>query len=188
MQLTQILEELQTPPQRTSYGCAMIYYHSHVDNIPLLQSIHDTILPEDLHLMEEGRFVGGLEVEPHTTLLSGLHDEVSAEVVEQLLAPFMFGTVRLSNMSLFTPEGYEVLKLEASEPSLFLANRALKHLPHTEMHPTYKPHLTIAYLKPGTGQKYVDRFKELEFSLTPSYGVYSYPDDRMVMFPVKVKV
>jgi len=36
--------------------------------------------------------------------------------------------------------------------------------------------MTIAYLKKGEGQKYVDAYQGTQFDLNPSYAVYSKPD------------
>ena len=55
-------------------------------------------------------------------------------------------------------------------------NKALKEFPYTSNFPKYNPHLTIGYLHPGTGQQYVDKFKDIEFELVPLHAIYSQPD------------
>jgi hypothetical protein len=36
--------------------------------------------------------------------------------------------------------------------------------------------MTVAYLKPGTGKKYVKALDGLEYDLMPQYAVYSKPN------------
>jgi len=48
----------------------------------------------------------------------------------------------------------DVLKVTVVGWKLHDLNRKLKAIEHTEKFPTYQPHMTVAYLKPGTGKKY----------------------------------
>lgn len=147
-----------------SYGCAMLFY-----NFPEMGKIQDRINKSDLYT-EDGF---GLEDEPHVTLLYGFHEEVVPKQIEGIVRKYTFAPTRLNNVSLFKNESYEVLKFKAKSPNLYKCNKALKKFNHTSSYPTYNPHMTIAYLKPGTGDKYVKRFKDLHFMVTPEYGIYS---------------
>jgi hypothetical protein len=49
-----------------------------------------------------------------------------------------------------------VLKLDVDCDVLHKVNKELSKLPHTTEYPNYKPHVTIAYLKPGLGKKYLN--------------------------------
>ena len=157
-----------------NYGCVMLYF-----NFPTLEKIHNFIELEDIYT-EEGDKTYGLEDEPHTTLLYGLHKEVSSEDVKSVLDHVEFGECKINNASLFENDNYDVLKFDVSSvsdnQSLHRANRLLKQFPYTSDFPNYHPHLTIGYIKKGLGQKYVNIFKTLEFELHPQYGVYSQPD------------
>ena len=149
------------------YSCAMIYF-----NFPDMGKLHNQIQPEDIYT-EEGDKTFGLEDEPHTTLLYGLHKEVTLDDVKEVLDKYQFGPCRIYNASLFENEKYDVLKFDVKAEILHDVNKDLKQLPFTSNFPDYHPHMTIGYLKPGTGKKYVKIFKAIEYELQPQYGVYS---------------
>jgi hypothetical protein len=160
------------------YGCVMLYF-----TFPEIKKIHSLISPSDIYT-EESDNTFGLEDEPHTTLLYGLHEGVSNEDVERVLGKFTFGDLKSYNPSLFENEKYDVLKYDVGYPTrggafLHKANNELKKLPHTTSFPKYHPHLTIGYLKKGEGQNYVNMLNKAgltEYRLEPQYGVYSKPD------------
>lgn len=156
--------------QKFEYGCVMLYF-----TFPEMNKIHEMIDPEDIYY-EEGDRSFGLEDEPHTTLLFGLHEGVTSEDVSGILDNFKFGTCRVSDASLFQNPQYDVLKFDVSGTNLHNANRELKKFPHTSNFPDYHPHLTVGYLKPGRGKKYVKKLNGLTFQLTPEYAVYSKPN------------
>jgi 2'-5' RNA ligase len=166
--LIKVLEE--ATGQTYDFGCVMLYF-----NFPEIKKIHEIIDPEDI-FHEDGDRSFGLEDEPHTTLLYGLHDGVSSEDVEGVLEHFNFGTCSIENASLFDNPQYDVLKFDVSGPSLHEANKELAEFPHTNNFPDYHPHLTIGYLKPGTGKKYTEKLKGVSYNLKPEYVVYSKPN------------
>lgn len=159
------------------YGCAMIYF-----DFPQAEEIHNMIDPEDVYHEEDGRSYG-LENEPHTTLLYGLHADVPDEIVMQNCTKAPIGPIRLHNASLFRNPKYDVLKFDADNPALHGINRELAELPHTTNFPDYHPHATIGYLKSGTGDKYVEMLKDKEYIVTPREIVYSKADGSRVIQP-----
>lgn len=179
--MIKILDLLKEDKQKFEYGCVMLYY-----NFPLMFKIHDAIDPKDVYT-EEGDRTFGFEDEPHTTLLFGLHEEVSDEDVKNVLAKFKFGTCKLYNASTFNNPQYDVLKFDVVGPGLHTANAALKKYPHTTNFPDYHPHTTIAYLKPGTGKRYVEMLKGQEFELTPTHAVYSKPNGDQIQMDIEVQ-
>jgi len=155
--------------RKHEYGCVMLYY-----TFPEMDEIHDLIDPDDLY-EEEGEEYG-LEKEPHCTLLFGLHEGVSTSDVDKVLEEFTFETCKAHNASLFKNDKYEVLKFDIKGDNLEEANIKLREFPYTNEHPKYQPHMTIAYLKPGTGEKYCEKLKGKKYWLAPQYAVYSKPD------------
>lgn len=155
--------------RKHEYGCAMLYF-----TFPEMKEIHDLIDPDDLY--EEDGQDYGLETEPHCTLLFGLHDGVSTEDIDKVLEKYTFYTCKGHNASLFKNEKYDVLKFDIEGDSLEDANKDLKKFPFTNEHPTYHPHMTIAYLKPGKGEKYAKELKGKKYWLAPQHAIYSKPD------------
>lgn len=108
---------------------------------------HGATIPDN-HLAEDGR-----ESAPHITVKYGLHGE-KHEPVQQALNGEGPIAATLGKTSLFSNEDADVLKVDVDSPDLHRLNRKIAALPHTDTHPDYKPHLTVAYLKPGEGKRY----------------------------------
>lgn len=180
MKLINILKQLILEKKQDSYkyGYVMLDF-----NFPHMNKIQDAIDPSNLY-EEEGDRTYGLEDEPHITLLFGLHNGVSAKDIKQTLDKFTFNTCQISNASLFKNEKYEVLKFDVKGDNIHKCNDALKQFPYTSNFPDYHPHMTIAYLKPGTGDKYVKMFKDMEYEMTPRKAVYSTTNEK-INIPIK---
>ena len=178
MKLLNILKE--AVGQKFEFGCAMLYF-----DFPEINKIHSMIDPEDIYY-EKGDRSFGLEEEPHTTLLFGLHNDVSTEDVENVIDNFEYGDVLVGNVSFFENPNYDVLKFDVKGKNLHDTNEKLREFPHTTNFPSYHPHLTIGYLKPGTAKKYVNKFKGLSFRLKPEYAVYSKPDGSRDIIDINV--
>lgn len=174
------IKELLTE-QKFEYGCVMLYY-----DFPEMFKIHSMISPQDIYT-EEGDRTFGLEEEPHTTLLFGLHEGVSNEQVQSVLDEVTFGECKLHNISKFTNPKYDVIKFDVVGPGLHTVNSKLKQLPYTSNFPKYHPHSTVAYLKPETSNKYIETLKGQEFNLLPLHAVYSKPNGEQVKMSIKIE-
>lgn len=138
-------------------------------------------IPDDV-LAEDGR-----ENEPHVTVLYGTHT-TTPEPVQELLKGIGPVTGRVKTVSVFPANKgqesrggaqYDVVKLDVDSPQLTELNKKLGALPNSNTFPTYKPHITLAYVKPGEGKKFVGRVipglsgKEITFdtaTVSPSEG------------------
>ena len=82
--------------------------------------------------------------------------------------------VDVKGVSTFDNEDYEVLKFDVDSDLLRKMNKAFRGLPHTNDYDDYNPHMTVAYLRPGTSSKYIENlngmvpdkipFERFEFS------------------------
>ena len=183
IKLKQLLSE-----GKHEFGCVMLYTEFPSQIIKL----QDTILPSDLYT-EEGNT--GIELEPHCTLLYGLHEEVTLEDVTKVLDKYTFSDLKAYEPSLFENEKFDVLKYDIGYPTrggafLHKCNTDLSKYPNTQKFPNYHPHMTVAYLKPGKGQKYLEYFKKYgatEFIAKPTYGVYSESNGNHTEIKIKLK-
>ncbi|MCA1623676.1 MAG: 2'-5' RNA ligase family protein [Acidobacteria bacterium] len=99
------------------------------------------------------------ETEPHITVKYGLHTN-DAKEVRQILAGEKPFEVTLGKTSIFPAKedaNYDVVKVDIDSPELHRINKLIAdNTKVTDTHPTYNPHVTLAYVKAGQGQKYAD--------------------------------
>ncbi len=152
--ITNHFEEGEPPEPPHEYSCAMF-------NLPgelafEVRMLGDRIPSEDLA-------ADGKELNPHVTVKFGLHADHADEVRDAILgqAPV---AIQIGKCSCFKAEGkYDVVKLEVESEALHALNKHVsKSLPCTDTHPEYKPHITIAYVKPGLGEHYAKRLNDLQ--------------------------
>lgn len=146
-----------TTSLETSYskGCLMLDMPEDLKS-KWFSEITSKIKEEDIH--KEAGF--GIENEPHITVLYGFElPTVTPEDIEGLLLeePVSF---KLVDVSFFEAELYDVLKFGIESEQLHILNYLFKNLPYENKFPDYRPHLTIAYLKKGTAEKYVYALKD----------------------------
>lgn len=178
--MIKLLDLLKEEKQTYDYGCAMLYF-----SFPEMNKIHDAINPDDVYTQEGDRSFG-YENEPHCTLLYGLHGDVTTENVEKVLGKYTYYTCKAHNASLFENPDYDVLKFDIKGDNLHETNKDLQQYPFTSNFPDYHPHMTIAYLKPGTGKRYAKMLNEFEYDLVPQYAVYSKPNGDKDKISIKV--
>ncbi len=165
------LNESKSKDHKYEYGCLMLGV-----NIPNWKKITDQIKPEDLY--NEPGF--GIEDDPHVTALFGFHDnEVSLDDIKKFTKKIVNRPlpIKLTGISLFETKDkpYDVIKFDVKSNELTRLNKWLRRLPHTSAFKEYHPHMTIAYVKKGLGQKYISQFAE-PLNVIGDKLIYSHPD------------
>lgn len=147
------------------YGCLMLQF----DKNDWKEEIESMVDSDDLYT-EDGY---GFELEPHCTILYGFHDDdFSLDECLKNLVPVSEIQISCDNISLFKNENYDVLKYDIESEQLNELNeRFTDKFKYTNDFPDYHAHCTIAYLKPGTGEKYM---KSVERFFVPTEYRYSY--------------
>lgn len=96
----------------------------------------------------------GFEDDPHITVKYGLMEPLPNENLLQVFkstAPF---DITLLPVSLFRSKNYDVVKLGVSSPQLLELNRRVCEVaPYHDTFPEYIPHVTLAYVKKGMGDR-----------------------------------
>lgn len=138
----------------------------------------------DAELAPDGR-----ETEPHITAHFGLSDEKPPAHLKKALAKFGPVTAKLGRTSLFRNDDADVVKIDVDSPDLHRLHTLIKRTVPTpgNSHPTYVPHATIAYLKPGKGDKYAKDGTLHGQSVTFDHVVFSGKNGHMEKMPLGEK-
>jgi N12 class adenine-specific DNA methylase len=136
-------------PQQHDYSFA-------VANLPtnLPSDIGSAVLRAGASIPDDQLAPDGREPQPHVTVLANMHGE-DPEPLRKALQdePPITGTLGPATV-LKTPDA-DVLVAPLISPDLHQLNAKLAAaLPNTQTHPVFRPHVTLAYLKPGQGAQY----------------------------------
>lgn len=146
----------------------------------LAESIPDEDLDDD-----------GRETDPHVTVKYGLHTN-DAGKVRRVLFKEPPVTVKLGNTSFFSASesgDADVVKVDVESDDLRRLNRKIaKALEHSDTHTTYKPHVTVAYVKPGKGKDYEGRSDLAGQTVTIDHLLFSAKNGTKVSIPLTGKL
>jgi 2'-5' RNA ligase len=151
----------------------------------VVQDLAKTI--PDSVLGEEGR-----ETQPHITVKYGLESDEAIEQVRELLADEPPIRATLGETSIFpsseTGSGQDVVKVDVDSPDLARINAKIAAaVPVTDTHPTYKPHVTLAYVQAGQGQQFAGNAKVAGRKLKFNQLVFSTKSGEHIAIPLKGK-
>jgi len=125
------------------YHCVMAV----IPSFGRLKKLH-RLIPEE-HIYNEPGF--GRVLDPHVTILYGLHEENDYFTVRRLLQEVRSIPVELGEVSKFTTEKYDVIKIDIiSDICSKLHEKIKESCLNTQTHEDYPPHLTLAYVTPGS--------------------------------------
>lgn len=131
----------------------------------------------------------GRENDRHITCRWGLHFMSPSARLKAALRDFGPVTVVLGRTSLFRNPDADVLKVEVQSEDLHRLYKLIgRVVPVHTTHPVYKPHATIAYLKPGKGDKYAGNKALDGMKLTFDSVVFSGKNGKRVALPLGAPV
>lgn len=139
------------------FGCLMVYF-----DIPNWKEILEKV---NIDVKDVHRY--GLEKEPHVTVLYGFHldkvnkNDIKKEIEKLKIKPFK---IKLSKITQFQNKEYDVLKFDIENETLKKLNKHFgANFPYTNDFPEYNPHMTVGYVLPGSGKKYLGKdFSSIE--------------------------
>jgi|LakMenEpi03Aug12_release.lakeMendotaPanAssembly.Ray.scaffolds.fasta_scaffold533343_3 2'-5' RNA ligase len=165
---------------KREFGCVMLDID--VDKTKwnkLIESIDESDLYEGESKKDKGEF--GVEKQQHITILFGLHSSVKDSEVNEILDKIETIDFDLTKISIFETDEFDVLKYDVVSSDLKKWNKELSKLDNTNEF-DYHPHATIAYLKKGSGKKYI---QTLKMEAKPERLHYSKTDGTDKFYPIK---
>lgn len=127
----------------------MIDFH-----IPEIKKYQKEIKKEDLYDGDTDDY--GLQKEPHVTLLDNISNNTKWDDFAPFILPLDEYITIIPSISYFSKDEFEVLKFDViCNNAEIVHNNLIKHIKSDTDYPNIDLHMTIAYLKPGKGEKYV---------------------------------
>lgn len=147
----------------------------------------------DKDLADDGR-----ELDPHVTIKWGFKSDRSLPIIRKIFSETAPFEITVGPCGIFPGKEYDVIKFGVRAATLNALHAQLSKLPNDETPRAYQPHLTVAYVKPGRGQKFIGKslfsvFPDLDQTFKPTFGIYKGPgDDRdkdrvVELLPMRVK-
>lgn len=124
--------------------------------------------------------------DPHVTVRYGLTEE-RVDDVRRIVTGSGQVYARVGRLSLFQLPEKDVLKFAIEGDGLHRLNHRLSLLPHVDTHPLYQPHLTVAYLRPGAGDKYLNASNALT-GLPLRFDVVQFSDVSREHTPIAINL
>jgi len=162
------------------FGCVMLYFDIPKDVWGEVQALVDD---KDVSNVEDA---DGRELNPHVTLLYGLHADIPDKDIEEAIGKMSAPEVTLKDITTFSNKDFDVVKFDVEGEGLIKMNKVLTEFPHTTDYPNFHPHTTLAYVKPGEGKKYHQELDE-PIVVIPNKVVYSKPDGTRKEYPFESK-
>ena len=164
------------------YATLMIEYETPV----FLDDLQKTIAPEDLYI-DEANYYFRLEMEYHVTLLPYLENDVDVKELKTYLKDISEYETQLVDVSYFPGEVRDVLKCSVESEAIAETSRAIRNnFSNAYPYPTMIYHLTVAFLKPGCAQKYLQDHIE-PVTIKPTNFLLSYYNEEGERMQIRFK-
>lgn len=172
----------QTDNPTRFYATLMIEY----EEPAFIDKLQQTIAPEDLYI-DEANYYFGLESEYHVTLLPFLENDVDVKELKTYLKDISEYQTQLVDVSYFPGEVRDVLKCSVESEAIAETSHAIRNnFSNAYPYPTMIYHLTIAFLKPGCAQKYLQDHIE-PITIKPTNFLLSYYNEEGERMQIRFK-
>jgi 2'-5' RNA ligase len=177
-----LFEQKKIESKIAEFGCVMLY-----SDISDWDKRLKMIKKEDIYDDEFNDY--GLEKESHVTLLWGIHlSETDPQDIINFMKTFKPIKVEIRNIGIFENKDYDVVKYNIPVTyELKKYHELLKSkFPNTQTFDSYRPHMTISYVKKGTSDKYKKQVNP--FNVMFDKIVYSFKKNKSDKENTKIKI
>ena len=131
------------------FGCLMIPMSASTDGI--MDEWTRNNIPEESLIINPDTGMEGYEPDHHLTVLYGIHKDDPSLLDDMIEPMFPLAPIRFGKVSKFDNQDVDVIKVEVilDEQLKRLHDLVIANVEHTEVHPEYIPHVTLAYVKKG---------------------------------------
>lgn len=134
---------------KNNYGCLMAMVDSTYG--PHVVKIGKTVVPSEILYTDPNDPSYGYDEEPHVTVKYGFTPDLTRRNVADILKDVRPFDINLKALNLFESEQYDVVKYEVEKNEILSKLRGRADLfANEDRFPEYNPHMTIAYVKPGS--------------------------------------
>lgn len=155
------------------YAFLMVDYETN----SFIEGIQDKIKKDELYIEEDNNDYG-LEKESHVTIVPCLDNDVDLDKLKTYLDELSKYDIVLTDLSKFECDKFDVLKCSVKSNELHKTNaKIVKDFDTHSEYKEYQPHLTIAYMKHGMADKYLEKILPKLIHLKPKKFHFSYVDE-----------
>jgi 2'-5' RNA ligase len=144
------------------YGCVMAMINDSASK--KIIEVGKKLIPDNILYFEEDQEYGR-EVEPHVTIKFGLTENYSKNKIGKIFTKVKPFKITLVSIDIFTNQKFDVIKFNVESDILKKLNSLFSKLPNEDEYPTYNPHITLAYVKPGEGKYFKKQINPIQLSV-----------------------
>lgn len=161
---------------KNEYGCLMaIVPPTHG---PHIVKFGKTVIPPSILYTKPNDDSYGYDNNPHVTVKYGYAPDLTKQDLATILRGIKPFNIILHALSQFNNPEFDVVKFDAESPVLRELRAKADQFPNNDRFPEYKPHMTLAYVKP----KSFGHIKEkLTISVPIKHFEYSGADGRKIL-------
>jgi 2'-5' RNA ligase len=174
-------EAAQRPAAERLRSARLFEFSSLQINLP--PAIDHAILAFAANIPDADLADGGRAEQPHLTVQQRLLIEHPRDVVALVSGRHMF-SVTFGQTHVFATPDYDVVYVDVSSPRLWALHDAVSTLLHRDVHATFHPHVTIAFVKPGFGARYAGADFLTGLVMSVRALTYSGADGKVVDIPL----
>lgn len=161
---------------KNEYGCLMAIVPK--THSPHIVKFGKTVIPSSILYTRPDDTSYGYDDNPHVTVKYGYAPDLSKHDLASILRGVKPFNIILHALSQFNNPEFDVVKFDAESPILRELRAKADQFPNQDKFPEYKPHMTLAYVKPKS-------FGHIKEKLTISVPIkqfeYSGADGRKIL-------